>query len=78
MQVKIKQRKGADECHFAPKYVAIGCESVRYVSARCELDGSHGRAHGGLHQRGMHPSERKDCAEPGCGKRVVRKVCFIN
>jgi hypothetical protein len=63
MQVKIKQRKGADECHFAPKYVAVGFVPVRNVGACGKLDGSHGRAHGGLNQRGMHPSERKDCAK---------------
>jgi hypothetical protein len=63
MQVKIKQRKCADECHFPPKYVAIGFVSVHNVSARGKLDGGHGRARGGLNQRGMHPSERNDCAK---------------
>jgi hypothetical protein len=78
MQVKIKKRKGADECHFPPKYVAIGCGSVHHVGASCKLDGSHGRAHGCLKQNGVHTSEPNDRAKPQGCKHVVPKMSFIN
>jgi hypothetical protein len=78
MQVKIKQRKGADECHFAPKYVAIGSMPVRDVGASRELDCSHGCACGRLQQNGVHASEPNYCAKSQNSKHVVRKMGLIN
>lgn len=78
MQVQIKQGEHANECHFAPKYVAIGSMPVRDVGASRELDCSHGRTHGGLKQNGVHASEPNYCAKSQHGKHVVRKMGFIN
>ena len=78
MQVQIKQGEHANECHFAPKYVAIGSMPVHNVSARGKLDGGHGRTHGGLKQNGVHASEPNYCAKPQHGKHVVRKMVLIN
>jgi hypothetical protein len=78
MQVQIKQGECADECHFPPKYVAIGSMPVRDVGASRELDGGHGRTHGRLKQNGVHASEPKYCAKPHYGKHVVRKMSLIN
>jgi|UniRef100_A0A6C0M0P3 hypothetical protein len=78
MKIQIEERKGADERHFPQKYVAIGCESVRYVSACCELRCNDGCAHGGLHQRGMHQSKRNDCAKTKNRKHVMRGMTFVN
>jgi hypothetical protein len=33
MQIKIKQRKGSNECNLPPKYVAIPFELMHHVSA---------------------------------------------